>query len=116
MHPTIRDGENITVVAVAPDSMAHGDIVLYRSVTGVIAHRLVAIERRNGVVQFIMRGDSHDLCDEPVDAASIYGRVVAVERFGRRVRLDSRVAKMCHRARLFTRRARSRVCLLTPDS
>jgi hypothetical protein len=116
MHPTIRDGENITVVAVPAARMAPGDIVLYRGETGMIAHRLIAIERRDGVMRFIMRGDSHDLPDEPVDGACIFGLVVAVDRSGRRVRLDSRAARLRHLARTAARRARSRIARLVPRS
>ena len=43
MHPTIRDGEAITVEPVAPCAVKCGDILLYRGARRVIAHRVVAI-------------------------------------------------------------------------
>ena len=45
MHPTIRDGEAITVEPVAPCAVKCGDILLYRGAGRVIAHRVVAITR-----------------------------------------------------------------------
>ena len=44
MHPSIKDGETITVEPVAPCDVKRGDIILYRSQQGVIAHRVVKIQ------------------------------------------------------------------------
>ena len=46
MHPTIRDGETITVEPTAPSEVRKGDIILYRDESGVIAHRVVRIEQK----------------------------------------------------------------------
>ena len=43
MHPTIRDGEVIAVEFVEPRDVKRGDILLYRNVKRVLAHRVVAI-------------------------------------------------------------------------
>jgi hypothetical protein len=45
MHPTICDGEIINVEPVLPSQVRHGDIILYRSPRGVIAHRVVHIQK-----------------------------------------------------------------------
>jgi hypothetical protein len=52
MHPTIREGETITVEPVEPSAVKRGDIILYRSESGVIAHRVICIEKQE------MLGDS----------------------------------------------------------
>ena len=41
MQPTIADGEMITIVPVEPQEIKRGDIILYRTKTGVIAHRVI---------------------------------------------------------------------------
>ena len=46
MHPTIKEGETITVEPVEPPGVRTGDIILYRTKTGVIAHRVIRIEQR----------------------------------------------------------------------
>jgi hypothetical protein len=100
MHPTIKDGEVITVEPALPDKIKRGDIVLYRFRQGVIAHRVVRIEKRAGDDRrFILRGDSSAMCDAPVEAEKILGRVVSVERGGRDVDLASRKAKLIRAAR-----------------
>lgn len=86
MRPNIREGEVITVAPVQPAQIRRGDVVLYRSSRGVIAHRVVRITRRpDGSVALLPRGDASRTCDEPVEEAAVLGRVVAVERDGRRV-------------------------------
>jgi len=45
---------------------------------------------------FILRGDASAICDDPVEAEQILGKVVSVERHGRSIDLYSRRAKMFH--------------------
>lgn len=45
MHPTIRDGEEIVVEPLAASAVRVGDVALYRSQRGVVAHRVVRIAR-----------------------------------------------------------------------
>ena len=136
MYPTIRDGEVINVEPVKPRDVKRGDALLCRGAKGVIAHLVVAItrteqrglsneqEKKNArattrssvrVTQssalgphcfFILRGDSSDFCDEPVEAERLMGKVVAVERDGRSVALDSRWAKILRAVRARAARLR----------
>ena len=48
MWPTIRPGEAITVELATASEVRLKDIVLYRTERGVIGHRVVGIENRNG--------------------------------------------------------------------
>ena len=45
MHPTIRAEETITVEPIEPPAVKRGDIILYRIESGVIAHRVIRIEK-----------------------------------------------------------------------
>ncbi|TMA60958.1 MAG: hypothetical protein E6J80_01350 [Deltaproteobacteria bacterium] len=115
MQPTIEDGELITVAPVAPESVKRGDILLYQNERGVVAHRVVG--RVKGTVPspvagcratgprqvdcplFLLRGDASVSCDAPVQLEQVIGRVVAVQRGGRNVALDSRLANLLRLAR-----------------
>lgn len=80
MHPTIREGEAITVAPAMPAGIRRGDVILYRSSRGVIAHRIVRITRRSdGRVMLLPRGDASQSCDEAVelDFDSWWAHVVA---------------------------------------
>jgi signal peptidase I len=97
MHPTIRGGEAIIVEPVSPPDLENGDIALHHSRRGVTAHRVVRIESRGEQASvFLTRGDASDICDEPVDASKILGKVVSVERNGRTIDLNSLKARMVY--------------------
>jgi len=102
MQPTIEDGEVITVAPVTPMAVKRGDILLYQNELGVFAHRVVRITgsgRREDVV-YLLRGDASVSSDDPVRPAQVLGRVLTVQRAGRRIDLTSRRAKWLHAARL----------------
>jgi signal peptidase I len=81
MHPTIRNGDVITVNPVAPAKLKRGDIILYRFRGGLITHRIVNIDERDGWgLTFILRGDASTTCDDPVEADQVLGKVVCLER------------------------------------
>src|SRR5262249_1929168 len=78
MRPTIRGGETITVKPVSEVKM--GDIALYRTERGVIAHRVVGIRKGNGNAPvFLTRGEAIGSTEEAVQEQQVLGKVVAVE-------------------------------------
>jgi hypothetical protein len=107
MHPTIKEGETITVVPISSFDIKRGDILLYLVGRKVVAHRVVRIKREksnfathskelNLQLVFILRGDASATSDDPVEVQQVLGKVVFVERRGRRIDLYSRRAKMLH--------------------
>jgi len=81
MHPTIRHADIITVEPVAPFKLKKGDIILYRLQGGLIAHRIVKIEKRNGGgLTFLLRGDASINYDAPVKPEQVLGKVICLER------------------------------------
>ncbi len=129
MRPTIHDGDAVIVEPIHPSAIRRGDILLYRSHRGLLAHRVVEIDRETSLVKrisspesdasrsasqhsapstqhFVLRGDASLTNDEPVAGELILGRVVAVERQGRRTPLTSLQALARHRVRDQIRRLR----------
>jgi hypothetical protein len=118
MHPAIKEGEAITVAPIVPFDIKRGDILLYIVERKVIAHRVVRIEKKKSDTSnqsstqcpaqsstqsskpsshlFLLRGDASPICDDPVEAQQILGKVVSVERHGRNIDLHSRRAGMLH--------------------
>lgn len=95
MRPTIQEGEMITLEPVKASGVKRGDIILYRSGKGVIAHRVTGIqERKEDSRVFILRGDASTSDDEPVHSQQILGRVIFVERDGRSINLKSGKARL----------------------
>jgi signal peptidase len=87
MHPTIRNGETITVVPLADSVIRKGDILLYRHGRGALAHRVIRMHPSSGQsLKLTLRGDAADCSDEPIRFEQLLGRVLSVERNGRTVR------------------------------
>ncbi len=110
MYPAIRDGEMITVEPAIPSQVKRGDILLHSNNRRVIAHRVVRIARRKGLLDsptsvpgifFILRGDASSACDDPVDPGQVLGKVVSVERNGRLIDLDSWKSMFFHAAYVY---------------
>jgi signal peptidase I len=109
MHPTICDGDVITVMPVEPGSIAIGDIILYRHSSGVAAHRVIRLEKENSThaefagrsreICHILRGDAAIVFDEPVSAEQILGKVTRVERNGRKNNPYAIKTTICYKAR-----------------
>ncbi len=110
MYPSIREGELITVEPVVARDVKRGDIVLYRSQRGLLAHRVVGSSPTQSSVlspHYFLRGDASLSCDKPVAAQQILGRVVGVQRNGRSVALASPGAKMWHKIRRLASRLKA---------
>jgi signal peptidase I len=89
MYPTICDGDLITVGPMKPADICVGDIILYHHENGVVAHRVINIQAPQSSVPstqhlFLLRGDAAIKDDAPVSSERILGKVVSIERNGRR--------------------------------
>jgi signal peptidase I len=84
MSPFIHDGDAITI-APTPARIRYGDVVAFVNPFGgkLIVHRVVHISRD----AYLMQGDHALKPDGCVSRADIIGRVIRVERHGKRVRL-----------------------------
>lgn len=94
MHPTIRENETVIVKPASIAALSVGDIVLSRSGEKITAHRLIGIDYEPAGAsrpaaqrrpRFITRGDACSVCDQPSGPEHLLGKVVAVERKGRRI-------------------------------
>ena len=107
MTPTIREDETITINPVSASTVRKGDIILYNNETGVIAHRVIRIEKKDSSLQphsFILRGDASITDDKPVAPGQVLGKVVSVERHGRSIALCGMWAKTKRMTRLMASR------------
>ncbi len=92
MRPFIRDGDFIVVSSVDNSSIKTGDVVFYSS-TGnkVIAHRLIRKYKQKGRTSVFIKGDATLSLPEKIDIKNVLGKVVAIERNGRKKRLDTKL-------------------------
>lgn len=80
MYPTIMANETIMVEPIDPGTVRLGDIVLYRTNSRLVAHRVIGIE--NEINDFVLRGDASLTCDASVKSEQILGKVISIERNG----------------------------------
>jgi len=113
MLPLIQDGDFVLVVYGCA-GVRRGDVIVfwrgeaggisrpasYRARAregGLVAHRVLRICDGDGGLTFVTKGDNSSWCDPPVSAEGIVGRVVAVERDGRYMSLDTPVWRVVGR-------------------
>jgi signal peptidase I len=130
MYPTICDGDIITVAPVQTACVTGGDIILYRHKSGVAAHRVMRIIKRgeehprrafkdsqnlspSETLQTILRGDAAVVYDDPVGVDRILGKVILVERHGRRINPYSLRAILHFNARRMVARLKKSFCFQT---
>jgi hypothetical protein len=114
MQPIIKEGETITVEPIAPEAVKRGDIILYRTPGGMVAHRVVGIKREMTAQSsslsphhlFLLRGDAATTCDAPVEPDQVLGKVISVERDGRSINPYCLRVKTLRLARLIASRTK----------
>jgi hypothetical protein len=102
MYPTICDRDLITVETIKPAAVIAGDIILYEHKSKVTVHRVMRILKRSEknsrsahqgpqdrslseTLEFVFRGDAAIHDDAPVTSEQILGKVVSIQRNGRRI-------------------------------
>ena len=131
MYPTICNGDVVTVMPIDTASITIGDIILYRHRSGVTAHRVMRILKRSEknsrsalqgpqdrslseTLEFVFRGDAAINDDAPVSSEQILGKLVSIERNGRRMDPYCRRIKLHYKIRRFG--CRIKRILLRPHS
>lgn len=89
MLPAVRPGDILVVRRAHLEEFRGGDIALVRRGGRLFAHRVVAVERRAGEIQLLTKGDCLGETDPSAAAAEVLGRVRALARGQREIRLDT---------------------------
>jgi len=90
MSPFIQNGDVLEVVPVK-GKINLGDVVFYHSSNGnPTVHRVIQRSKEN----IITKGDSLSNSDQPVLSKQVLGRVVAIEKNGWRIRLDTPTGRL----------------------
>ena len=95
MRPFIQDGDLITVSPLLNYSIKVGDVVLYKTADDrAIVHRAIRKTRKDNRTIFFIKGDAAFGQPEKVNAARVLGRVTAIERNGRKRKLDTKLYRI----------------------
>ncbi len=90
MYPFIRSDEVIQVKPVKISEINYADIIFYHIQDNRIAvHRVIKKSNKNGKIVFLTKGDSvAGSAKDRVYPENILGKVVAIERNGKTIRID----------------------------
>ncbi|SDS28671.1 signal peptidase I [Paenibacillaceae bacterium GAS479] len=81
MYPLIQEGDVSRFVRVRAQDLEVGDICLFVSSSGILTgHRLVEIRDEESRRQYVFRGDTSYIADEPVAGEAILGLWTGVKR------------------------------------
>lgn len=87
MLPLIRNGDQV-LVAHGSGDISRGDVVVFRQEGGLVAHRVLRV-LGDTEPAFLTKGDNTSRADSPVEAKAVIGRVLAIKRGGRELRIDT---------------------------
>ena len=96
MRPLIRGGDILEVQPIEVAEVRVGDVIFFRGHRGnMLAHRLLhKTQAENGQTTLIAKGDTASQFDQPVCPDQLFGRVISIERRGKRVEMDSGLIKL----------------------
>lgn len=94
MYPTIQNGDRIVVRPAKANNISIGDVILYTGNGEMIAHRLIRKLKKNGRMILVTKGDALPWFDNPPAPENVIGKVITIERKGRKVKLDSKLGRL----------------------
>jgi signal peptidase I len=83
MYPAIKPGSLILIESLKKKgNPVRGEIVALKRKQGLVVHRVMRREIKNGITYYITKGDSNARADSPVTIDKIAGRIVKSEATG----------------------------------
>jgi signal peptidase I len=84
MHPTIKNGDTLTIAPLNKKKLKRGDIILYRTTpaNNLIAHRIIFIRKKSSDEIIYTRGDALGGELEQINPENVLGKVIKVEHNG----------------------------------
>lgn len=89
MYPTFKAGSIGVVEKCNPKLLKRGDIVVFRSNSQLVAHRLINISQQDNKTYYTARGDKNRFYDKPFSEADLIGKIVSFSKKGNEISLNS---------------------------
>ncbi len=84
MYPTLRTGDLVDVDPTEKETLETGDIVVFQKERELICHRLVEIHEKVSPHPLLTQGDATTHPDPPLSQQEILGKVISIERKGKK--------------------------------
>jgi len=95
MRPNILDGDVVVLTASSAQASEAGEVALTHGKDGLRLHRVKSKDAEKGTI--VTRGDSGQDCDP--ETSSVVGKVVSIERHGKKKRMTGSGVRLIHDAR-----------------
>ena len=95
MRPNILDGDVVVLTSSSAQESEAGEVALTRGKDGLRLHRVTSKDAEKGTI--VTRGDSGQECDP--ETSSVVGKVVSIERAGKKKRMTGSGVRLIHDAR-----------------
>ena len=101
MHPSIHNGDLITVIPINGINLRCGDVILYltNETHSPIAHRILSIKTTKTGKMLYVRGDALGGHRECITPKNILGKAVKLERNGHTIIIDTPASRLKGRMR-----------------
>jgi len=97
MRPFIRDGDILEITPVNGEEMRLGDVIFYHvGERRMVAHRVIEKIIQNDKPIFLTKGDSNMGEGEKICLEQVLGRVKAIERNGRKIRINEGLNRLIY--------------------
>lgn len=97
MYPFIRDGDILEITPVNKQGIRLGDVIFYHvGDRRMVAHRVTKKFTQNDKPVFITKGDSNTGKGEKVHLEQVVGRVKAIERSKRKIRINEGLNRLMY--------------------
>ena len=89
MKPLLRETDIITVKPVTVETLSCGDVVLYHIDGRLKCHRFLRFNNYDDTLYLITKSDRRDTYDPPVPIHDLLGKVIKIERSGKKYDYES---------------------------
>ncbi len=97
MRPFIRNGDILEITPVNTEEIRLGDVIFYHvGKRRMVAHRVIEKIIQNHKPIFLTKGDSNTGEEEKVHLEQVVGRVKAIERKGRKIRINEGLNRLMY--------------------
>jgi len=89
MFPYLRKGNTIFIKKESINTLKTGDVIVFRSVNKMIAHRIISIRKKNSQVKILTKGDSLGFFDKPMTEERYIGKIIEIYRNDKTILIDT---------------------------
>jgi len=94
MVPFLPSGSRVLVSQTAAEQISFGNLLLYEAEGTIICHRVLRRRREGRSYAFLAKGDGWRKTDPWISADQVIGKVIAIHRNGRLLRLDTPLRRL----------------------